>query len=241
MRSVAAIDPAALERALGHVFCDRDLLDLALTHCSVSGSRNNERLEFLGDAVLGQVVAAELYQRFPQAAEGQLTRARARLVNADALAGLAKNFALDEYVRLGPGELKSGGFRRSSILADCVEALIGAIFLDAGIAVARARILAWYAPLLADLRVEDVVKDPKTRLQEWLQARGLPLPRYELLETIGKTGEQQFRVSCLVEGAGRPAETELVEAWGDNRRIAEQIAAERVLALLEEGGVRRGI
>lgn len=235
MRPAPRSDPAALERALGHTFGDRDLLTLALTHRSASGSRNNERLEFLGDSVLGHVIAAELFLRFPAATEGQLTRARARLVNGEALARIGEHFALGDFVRLGPGEMKSGGFRRGSILADCVEALIGAVYLDAGLETARARVLAWYAPLLESLRIEQVSKDPKTRLQEFLQGRGLPLPRYEVLETTGKSHEQRFRVACTCEGIEAP-----VEAWGDSRRVAEQIAAEAILARLEQPGGPRG-
>lgn len=220
-----------LEAVLGHAFGDRNLLVLALTHRSASGSVNNERLEFLGDSVLGHVIAEALFHRFPAASEGQLTRARARLVNADALTRIAGELGVGEHLRLGPGELKSGAWRRASILADSVEALIGAILLDAGIEKARACVLAWYAPLLAGLRIEEVTKDPKTRLQEYLQGRGLPLPRYEVIATAGKAHEQRFRVSCCAEGVAQP-----VEAWGDSRRIAEQIAAEAVLAKLESGG-----
>lgn len=235
MRPVPRNDPAPLERALGHSFSDRDLLALALTHRSVSGSRNNERLEFLGDSVLGHVIAAELFVRFPAATEGHLTRARARLVNGDALARIGERFVLGDYVRLGPGEMKSGGHRRGSILADCVEALIGAVYLDAGLETARARVLDWYRPLLEELRIELVRKDPKTRLQEFLQGRGLPLPRYDVLETTGKSHEQRFRVSCDCDGLDAP-----VEAWGDSRRVAEQIAAEAILARLENPGGPRG-
>lgn len=220
-------DPAALERVLGYSFRDRELLQLALTHRSISGSRNNERLEFLGDSVLGHVIAADLFARFPSASEGQLTRARARLVNGETLSRLAVELAIGDHVRLGPGELKSGSYRRGSILADCVEALIGAICLDGGLDEARRCLLAWYAPRLGELALEDVEKDPKTRLQEHLQGRALPLPRYEVLETSGKSHEQQFRVSCTVQGLAVP-----VEAWGGSRRIAEQIAAAQVLALL---------
>lgn len=222
-----ATDPAALEQALGHRFGDRDLLRLALTHRSVSGSRNNERLEFLGDSVLGHVIAAELFTRFPRASEGELTRVRARLVNGEALSRIAGGFSLGQYILLGPGELKSGGFRRGSIQADALEALIGAIHLDAGLETARRCILAWYAPLLAELRIDEVSKDPKTRLQEFLQGRGLPLPRYDVLETTGKAHAQKFRVACMADGLDAA-----VEAWGDSRRIAEQVAAAEVLRRL---------
>ncbi len=235
MRQASRTDPAALERALGHTFGDRDLLTLALTHRSVSGTRNNERLEFLGDSILGHVIAAELFRRFVDASEGQLTRARARLVNGEALARIAEGFSLGSYVRLGPGEMKSGGFRRSSILADCVEALIGAVYLDAGLEASAGCVRSWYGQQLADLRIEDVVKDPKTRLQEFLQGRGLPLPQYEVVETAGKAHAQQFRVTCVAEGVAVP-----VDAWGESRRVAEQIAAEQVLALLETEAGGRG-
>ncbi|MFZ5723988.1 MAG: ribonuclease III [Pseudomonadota bacterium] len=220
-------DPAALERLIGHHFGNRDLLQLALTHRSVSGSRNNERLEFLGDSVLGHVIAAELFVRFPRASEGELTRARARLVNGETLARIAGGFGLGEYVRLGPGELKSGGHRRASILADCLEALIGAVHVDAGLGAAGRCVLAWYEPLLADLRIDEVSKDPKTQLQEFLQGRGLPLPRYDMLETTGKAHAQRFRVSCMADGLSAP-----IEAWGDSRRLAEQIAAAEALRQL---------
>jgi ribonuclease-3 len=226
-------DPAELEQALGHRFGNRDLLQLALTHRSVSGSRNNERLEFLGDSVLGYVIAGVLFQRFPRASEGQPTRARARLVNGDALARIATGFGLGDHVRLGPGELKSGGHRRTSILADCQEALIGAIYRDAGLEVAARCVLGWYAALLDELRIDEVQKDPKTQLQELLQGRGLPLPRYEVLETTGKAHAQRFRVSCMADGLETP-----IEAWGDSRRIAEQIAAEAALQQL--GAPRSG-
>lgn len=227
MRSPSGSDLDALQRALGYSFQNRDLLLLALTHRSVSGSRNNERLEFLGDSVLGHVIAADLFTRFPAASEGQLTRARARLVNGEALSQMAVDLGLSGHVRLGPGELKSGAFRRSSILADCVEALIGGIYLDAGLEAARCCVLAWYAPRLSQLDIDLVDKDPKTRLQEYLQARGLPLPRYEVLETTGKSHAQQFHVSCTVDGLVEPA-----SAWGVSRRIAEQVAAGCILESL---------
>lgn len=227
MRSPSGSDLDALERVLGHSFQNRDLLLLALTHRSVSGSRNNERLEFLGDSVLGHVIAADLFARFPAASEGQLTRARARLVNGETLSQMAADLALGGQIRLGPGELKSGAYRRSSILADSVEALIGAIYLDAGLEAARRCVLAWYASRLAGLDLALVEKDPKTRLQEYLQARGLPLPRYEVLETTGKSHAQQFHVGCTVDGLVEPA-----SAWGESRRVAEQIAAGRILESL---------
>lgn len=150
-----------LERQLGHSFKDQDLMILALTHRSFAG-RNNERLEFLGDAILNFVAGEALYERFPQAREGQLSRLRARLVKGETLAILARGFDLGEYLRLGSGELKSGGFRRDSILADALEALIGAIYLDAGMDTARERVLAWLTNELDGLTLVDTNKDPKT-------------------------------------------------------------------------------
>eukprot|EP01030_Chromulinospumella_sphaerica_P019208 gene19208-19093_t len=170
-----------LERQLGYTFKDQELMVLALTHRSFAG-RNNERLEFLGDAILNFVAGEALFDRFPLAREGQLSRLRARLVKGETLAVLARGFDLGEYLRLGSGELKSGGFRRESILADALEALIGAIYLDAGMEVARERVLAWLAGEFEGLTLVDTNKDPKTRLQEFLQSRGCELPRYEVVD-----------------------------------------------------------
>ncbi len=159
-----------LERRLGYTFQDPDLMLLALTHRSFAG-RNNERLEFLGDAILNFIIGEALYDHFPQAREGQLSRLRAKLVKGETLALLARSFELGDYLRLGSGELKSGGFRRESILADAMEALIGGIYLDAGMDAAKDRVMAWLGPQLRELTPVDTNKDPKTRLQEFLQAR----------------------------------------------------------------------
>lgn len=175
-----------LERKLGYTFKDRDLMVLALTHRSYAG-RNNERLEFLGDAILNFVIGEALFHHFPQAREGQLSRLRARLVKGETLALLARGFEVGDYLRLGSGELKSGGFRRESILADAMEALIGAIYLDTGMDSARERIIAWLGPQLRELTPVDTNKDPKTRLQEFLQSRGCDLPRYEVVGYPGRT------------------------------------------------------
>ncbi|VTQ09361.1 ribonuclease III [Pseudomonas aeruginosa] len=174
-----------LERKLGYTFKDRDLMVLALTHRSYAG-RNNERLEFLGDAILNFVIGEALFHHFPQAREGQLSRLRARLVKGETLALLARGFEVGDYLRLGSGELKSGGFRRESILADAMEALIGAIYLDTGMDSARERIIAWLGPQLRELTPVDTNKDPKTRLQEFLQSRGCDLPRYEVVDIQGE-------------------------------------------------------
>ncbi|WP_252271233.1 ribonuclease III [Pseudomonas subflava] len=217
---------ARLERKLGHTFQNQELMLLALTHRSFAG-RNNERLEFLGDAILNFVAGEALYERFPQAREGQLSRLRARLVKGETLAVLARGFELGEYLRLGSGELKSGGFRRESILADALEALIGAIYLDAGMDVARARVLDWLAGELDSLTLVDTNKDPKTRLQEFLQSRAAELPRYEVVDIQGEPHCRTFFVQCEVALL-----TDKTQGQGASRRIAEQVAAAAALVAL---------
>ncbi|KZZ59092.1 ribonuclease III, partial [Oleiphilus sp. HI0125] len=169
-----------LERKLGYTFKDRSLLELALTHRSFKG-KNNERLEYLGDAILGYVIAEQLYLRFPHFKEGQLSRLRARLVKGVTLAEIAREFGLGDYLKLGPGELKSGGFRRESILADAVESIIGATYLDSGHDVAKQMVLSWYEERLSSPELETTEKDSKTQLQELLQAKKQDLPTYEVL------------------------------------------------------------
>lgn len=215
-----------LERRLGHTFQNQELMLLALTHRSFAG-RNNERLEFLGDAVLNFVAGEALFERFPQAREGQLSRLRARLVKGETLAVLARGFELGEYLRLGSGELKSGGFRRESILADALEALIGAIYLDAGMDVARARVLDWLANELDGLTLVDTNKDPKTRLQEFLQSRAVELPRYEVVDIQGEPHCRTFFVQCEIALL-----TDKTQGQGASRRIAEQVAAAAALVAL---------
>jgi len=215
-----------LERRLGHTFQNQDLMLLALTHRSFAG-RNNERLEFLGDAILNFVAGEALFERFPQAREGQLSRLRARLVKGETLAVLARGFELGEYLRLGSGELKSGGFRRESILADALEALIGAIYLDAGMDVARARVLDWLANELDGLTLVDTNKDPKTRLQEFLQSRAVELPRYEVVDIQGEPHCRTFFVQCEIALL-----TDKTQGQGASRRIAEQVAAAAALVAL---------
>ncbi|MDX5376190.1 MAG: ribonuclease III [Halomonas sp.] len=221
----------AFSRRIGHSFRDDSLLELAVTHRSFGG-QNNERLEFLGDSIVNFVIAEALYERFPQAREGQLSRLRARLVRGQTLAELAREMAFGECLRLGSGEMKSGGHRRDSILADAVEAVLGAIYLDAGMDVARARVLAWYAERLEAIDLQDTQKDPKTRLQEFLQSRQSPLPRYEVVSVEGEAHDQTFTVECHVE---------LLDSHtlgtGSSRRHAEQQAAELALLQLEQ---RRG-
>ena len=208
-------------------FEDPALLAEALTHRS-AGSVNYERLEFLGDSVLSAVIAARLFERHPEASEGDMSRMRARLVRGSTLADIAAGMDLGRHVQLGEGERKSGGFRRSSILADTYEAVLGAIFLDGGFAACRAVILDRFDPLIDALPAIDELKDPKTRLQEWLQARGRPLPEYLLLEESGADHQKSFRVACRLADA-----EEQTEQTGGSRRKAEQAAAARMLAQLE--------
>jgi len=215
-----------LQRKLGYTFRDQELMLLALTHRSFAG-RNNERLEFLGDAILNFIAGEALFERFPQAREGQLSRLRARLVKGETLAVLARGFDLGEYLRLGSGELKSGGFRRESILADALEALIGAIYLDAGMEAARERVLAWLSSEINDLTLVDTNKDPKTRLQEFLQSRGGELPQYEVVDIQGEPHCRTFFVQCSIALL-----SDTTQGQGASRRIAEQVAAAAALAAL---------
>lgn len=206
-----------------------DLFVTALTHRSAS-SRNNERLEFLGDAVLNLLVAEHLYEIFPDADEGDLSRLRARIVSAEPLALLAQQLALGDVLQLGGGELKTGGFRRQSILADGLEAVIGAVFLDRGLAAARDKVLPLISPLIAKLPDPTALKDPKTRLQEWLQAHGEPLPLYKVLSVAGEAHSQSFVVECELATRAKRSTGE-----GTSRRRAEQQAATRLLEDLEAG------
>lgn len=218
---------AALARRLGHRFAEPALLDLALRHRSLGG-HSNERLEFLGDAVLGAVMAELLYHRYPEADEGDLSRARASLVRRSSLAELARGLALGDHLQLGGGELKTGGAQRASILADAMEAVLGAVYLDAGFAAAQAVIRRLYAQRLAALPQVAELKDAKTRLQELLQGQGCALPEYELLEVTGAGHQQSFQARCRVAGQ---ADT---RGRGSSRRQAEQDAARAMLAALQE-------
>ncbi|OOG49005.1 ribonuclease III [Rhodanobacter sp. C01] len=212
---------------LPYRFRDPALAQLALTHRSV-GKPNNERLEFLGDALLGAVIAEMLYEVHPKASEGELSRLRAQLVNGQALAVLARELELGDELKLGPGELKSGGFRRDSILADAFEALVAAVYLDGGFDACRDVIRGLFGERIAALRRSS--KDAKTRLQEWLQAGGWPLPDYQLIASHGDDHAKTFDVSCaIVEPLPVSA-----EARGGSRRAAEQDAAEIVLNQLLE-------
>lgn len=218
------MDPAGwLQERLGCSLADAGLLLRALTHRSV-GPDNNERLEYLGDAVLSFVVAELLFENFPDASEGELSRYRASLVSGDALGAIALELGLGEHLRLGEGELKSGGQSRASILADALEALIGAVYLDRGLDTARAVAARLFQQRLDGLPRASELKDAKTQLQEWLQGRGFALPEYTVLEISGEPHEQLFRVRCDVGGLAIAAEAE-----GSSRRRAEQEAASRVL------------
>jgi ribonuclease-3 len=215
-----------LASRLGHRFQRPELLERALTHRSAAGL-HNERLEFLGDAVLGFLISDELFRRFGDAREGDLTRLRARLVREATLAGLARDIGLGEDLRLGGGELKSGGRERDSILADALEAVLGAVYLDGGIERCRSLILDLYADLLAGLDPDQIEKDPKTRLQEWLQGRRLPLPTYSVI-SVGSDGRDTgFAVRCEVPALRLQAAGE-----GASRRAAEQTAAAHLLRQL---------
>lgn len=214
----------------GHAFADPALLAQALTHRS-AGAPHNERLEFLGDAVLGMIVAEALYARWPKADEGSLTRARAELVRESSLAELARRLRVGERLTLGPGEMKSGGHRRDSILSDALEAIIGAIYLDAGFEACRRAVLPWFEAAVDAVPASKVGKDAKTRLQEWLQARQKPLPQYELKSEEGEEHARTFVVRCVVADPPASAEGE-----GGSRRAAEQAAAGALLALLAAEG-----
>lgn len=219
-----------LERLLEYTFADQVLLEQALTHRS-AGSRNNERLEFLGDAILGSVVAAELYRRYPVAKEGELSRLRANLVRRESLAEIAQQLDLGQHLTLGAGERKSGGHRRDSILSDTVEALLGAIFLESGFAVCQRCILRLFSARLDALSDVASLKDAKTRLQEYLQSHHLPLPEYTVQEVSGEAHAQFFKVECSVDGVALSAG----KGQGSSRRQAEQNAAADLLARLDAG------
>jgi len=211
---------SSLHRLIAHDFKNASLLTQALTHRS-HGSTNNERLEFLGDSVLNCVIAHELYQRYPKLPEGDLSRLRAHLVKEPTLGEIAKNLNLGDSLKLGEGELKSGGWRRPSVLADALEALIGAVFIDSGFAAAHGLILRLYTPLLDQLDPKAIGKDPKSLLQEYLQGKKTDLPEYNVTVTEGEAHCQTFRVECLIPALGIRTEGE-----GTSRRAAEQQAAQ---------------
>lgn len=212
-----------VEDAIGYVFSDRSLLQQALTHRSVEGV-NNERLEFLGDGLLNAMIGAALYDQRPGDDEGALSRLRASLVREETLALLARQFELGDHLLLGESERKSGGHRRDSILSDALEALLGAVYLDSGLNGAQAVCLRWFDTLLKHLPDPATLKDAKTRLQEWLQARARPLPAYAVIDESGPPHRRVFRVRCALSDAD-----EASEASAASRRVAEQRAAETLL------------
>jgi ribonuclease-3 len=216
-----------LSKKIGYTFNEPSLLTQALTHRSAKGE-HNERLEFLGDSILGFVIAEVLFEQFPKHDEGDLTRMRSSLVKGVTLAELGRDFNLGEHLILGPGELKSGGHRRESILEDAIEAIIGAVYLDSDISCCKALILSWFTQRLSDIKPGNEQKDPKTRLQEYLQGRKIALPVYDVIDTSGQSHNQQFVVRCITEVIDKE-----VIAKGTSRRKAEQAAAQQVLALLE--------
>lgn len=208
----------------GYQFKRRELLEQALTHRSHSRAANNERLEFLGDSVLSLIISNFIYQRFENASEGRLSRIRASLVKQDTLAGVAREIGLGDHIQLGGGELKSGGFRRASILADALEALIAAIYLDSDYAQAEKTVLHLFDDLLQAVDVGNSLKDAKTRLQEYLQGRQKSLPEYKVIQTNGKSHDQIFTVSCELTDLGLQS-----EGKGSSRKKAEQQAAHNIL------------
>lgn len=217
-----------LAKKLDYKFKDSKFLKIALTHRSKSVD-NNERMEFLGDAVVNFVIAEILYQQFPKASEGDLSRFRATLVNRDTLADLAKEFDMGQYLILGPGEMRSGGNERSSILSCAMEAVIGAVYMDGGFDAARACIVKWYQPWLQNLSNAADHKDPKTLVQEYLQSQRMPLPIYTVEEIEGEAHQQRFTVSCQVEGSDKKT-----YGKGTSRRRAEQDAAQLMIEKLKK-------
>ena len=221
-----------LQTRLGYTFQDAGLLQQALTHRSHS-SLHNERLEFLGDSILNCVVASVLYERFSSIDEGDLSRLRANLVKQQSLYEIAQKLELSQFLRLGEGELKSGGFRRPSILADTLEALLGAIFLDAGFNAARDVIRAFYIPILDSVDPRTLGKDAKTLLQEFLQSKKISLPTYNVVATHGAAHSQEFEIECLVPKLGIQ-----VYGRGGSRRAGEQAAAKLALEVAEQALVK---
>ena len=216
-----------LVKRLGYVFKDTSLVELALSHRSV-GANNNERLEFLGDSILNFVIAEALFKQFPTCKEGELSRMRAQMVKGVTLAEIALEFDIGEHLNLGAGELKSGGHRRESILADVVEALIGAIYIDGGLDTCRERILTWYDDRLMAISPGVANKDAKSQLQELLQAKKLALPVYHLAEVSGQEHQQSFVIECEIESLKKR-----FTGTGSSRRVAEQLAAEAALRTLK--------
>ena len=218
----------SLEKKLGYVFRDPSLLSRALSHRSV-GKDNNERLEFLGDALLGVIISDTLYNQYQGATEGELSRMRSSLVKGDSLAEIAREFDLGDFVLLGEGELKSGGFRRASILADCVEAIIGAIFLDSNFDNCSEVVSRWYQSRLVRPDLQDIGKDAKTQLQEYLQQRKLSLPIYAVIDVLGEDHAREYMIECQLPELKLHA-----KAKASSKRHAEKLAAAQILELINE-------
>lgn len=212
-------DYQQLQKNIGYQFQAQQLLERALRHRSAPGE-DNERLEFLGDAVINMIIAEYLFMKFPNAKEGQMSRMRAKLVCGESLANIATQLAIGDYIELGPGELKSGGHKRASILADTTEAIIAAIFLDSSLDTVRQIIYGWFDKVLANVDLEQAYKDSKTLLQEWLQRHHFPLPKYKVLAIEGPPHDQRFLVTCEVEGLDG-----MTQGRAGSRRRAEQKAA----------------
>ncbi|MDX1901066.1 MAG: ribonuclease III [Gammaproteobacteria bacterium] len=215
-----------LQKKLNYHFTDKKLLDIALTHRSAD-VHNNERLEYLGDAIVNAIIAEALYHQLPKAQEGHLSRLRATLINRDRLAELAREFELGKYVHLGQGEINAGGAERDSILSCAMEAIVGAIYLDSDYKTVQAVVMVWYEPLLNSLSHPEKHKDPKTRLQELLQAQGADLPVYEISSVSGEAHQQIFTIMCK-------ALDKTVTAEGTSRRRAEQAAADKMLKSIQK-------
>lgn len=220
-------DPKKLAKKINYIFADDELLKTALRHRSI-GKDSNERLEFLGDAILNFTIAAELFARYPQQREGELSRLRSNLVNEESLAALATNFELGDYLQMGVGERKSGGHHRASILADALEAIIGAIYLDRGIDTCVKTVLPWYEKRFSEITTESL-KDYKTKLQEYLQAGKLELPKYEIISTTGEMHEQTFYVTCKIAALNL-----VTEGIGSTKQKAEQDAANKAMQQILE-------
>jgi ribonuclease-3 len=227
MKDMESIKYQRLQQRLGYVFQDQALLRLALTHRS-SGAHNNERLEFLGDSILNFLIGEALFQQFAEAREGQLSRLRSMMVKGKTLAEIGREFNIGECLILGEGEMKSGGHTRESILADTVEAIIGAMYTEAGLDECRTRVLRWFALRLQSLSLVEVDKDAKTRLQEYMQAQQQPLPEYILVEASGEAHAQRFTIECRVALQKKSA-----RAQASSRREAEKQAAAEVLRALK--------
>lgn len=227
-KTKAPINLHRLQATIGYLFSNESLLIRALSHKSI-GKENNERLEFLGDSLLNFFITEALFEKFPEASEGELSRLRAHLVKGETLAEIAREFQLGEYLLLGGGELKSGGFRRDSILADTVEALIGAIYLSTGLDDCKQATLSWYESRLANITSTSVLKDAKTRLQEYLQKRKKRLPEYRVSSEDGDMHARQYTVECRIE-----LTDEVFTAVASSKRVAEREAAGKALEYIEK-------